>query len=78
MMETENSRANPDTQFDVDIMILDYLVCTAVNATLKARIAERHGQAHSWDVEGLLLLFDSRCHSSSEFSLRASLRSQLT
>ncbi|KAL2001251.1 hypothetical protein VTN02DRAFT_1982 [Thermoascus thermophilus] len=59
MMETEHNRANPDTQFDVDIMILDYFVCTAVNAMLKARIAERHGQAHSWDVEGLLLLFDT-------------------
>jgi len=79
MMEID-CRANPDTQFEVDIMILDYLVCAAINAILKARIAERHGKTHTWDVDGLLMLFDSKCQSPSAelfFSVLIR-RSQLT
>lgn len=40
-------------------MVLDYLVCNAINAILRSRIAERQGQAHSWDVAGLLSLSSS-------------------
>ena len=53
-------KADPAVQLDVDVMVLDYLVCNAINATLRSRIAERQGQLHSWDVLGFLSLSSSR------------------
>lgn len=52
-------KADPEVQSDVDTLILDYLLCNAINAILRSRIAERRGQVHSWDVTGFMSLFSS-------------------
>jgi hypothetical protein len=49
---------DPEVHFEIDIMILDYLLCSAINATLRTRIAERREQAHDWNADGSIALFD--------------------
>jgi hypothetical protein len=51
--------AEPDTQFEVDIMVLDYLCCKGIQATLRARIAERKEEQHQEDADCYISLFDS-------------------
>lgn len=41
----EARRADSDTQFDVDLMILDYLLYMATQALLEERKAEKEGSA---------------------------------
>jgi len=43
----EARRAAPDTQLDVDLMILDYLLYMATKALLEERQAEKEGSALS-------------------------------
>ncbi|TQB69900.1 hypothetical protein MPDQ_001261 [Monascus purpureus] len=80
---TSKYKADPATQPEVDVMVLDYLVCNAINAILRSRIAERQGQAHSWDVAGLLSLSSkfeyifSRTHAEAPFSQDLVIKLQL-
>ncbi|OJJ43332.1 hypothetical protein ASPZODRAFT_136175 [Penicilliopsis zonata CBS 506.65] len=49
-------QAQNDTQEAVDVMILDYLLCLALNALLRARIADRLERPHSLDAAGAISL----------------------
>ena len=44
------NKADPDTQTEVDTVVLDYLLCTAIETTISNRVAERQGQQTQWDV----------------------------
>lgn len=57
-METSGF-AESETQFEVDMMILDYLCCKGIQATLKARMAERKEEPHHEDADCYISLFDS-------------------
>ena len=48
-MTMDLNKADPDTQTDIDIMILDYLLCIAIETALSGRIAERQGHQFQWD-----------------------------
>lgn len=50
--------ARPETHFEVDMMILDYLCCKGIQATLRARIAERKDERHQEDADSYISLFD--------------------
>lgn len=51
-----NYSADENTRQEVDLMVLDYLVCEALNKLLNARIAERRRQNYNQDVEAPLCL----------------------
>lgn len=50
-MTMDSNKADPDIQTDVDILILDYLLCTTIETILSRRIAEREGDQRQWDID---------------------------
>lgn len=59
----ESDQANPGTQIEVDIMILDYLLCIAIDTALHGRAAKQQDQAESWDANWVL----NSVHSKSKY-----------
>lgn len=49
---------NPETSLEVDLMILDYFLCTTINAVLNEHIAQRSGHQTSGAYESLLGTFE--------------------
>ncbi|KAL1962810.1 hypothetical protein VTN77DRAFT_9179 [Rasamsonia byssochlamydoides] len=63
--------AKPETHFEVDMMILDYLCCKGIQAILRARIAERKEEQHKEDIDSCISLFDTfKCIASINHSRR--------
>ena len=50
----ESDQANPVTQTEVDIMILDYLLCIAIDTVLHGRAAKQQDQAESRGADWVL------------------------
>ena len=56
----DSNKADPDTQADVDILILDYLTCLTIETILSERISEREGHESQWDTGWLLNSVNSK------------------
>ncbi|RMJ23431.1 hypothetical protein PHISP_05711 [Aspergillus sp. HF37] len=50
----DTASADPDTQTDVNLLILDYLLCLAIEAVLSKRISEREGHQSQRDAGWLV------------------------
>ena len=56
----ESRTADPDTQLEVDLMILDYLLCVTIDLVLCAGKAKDEGQqTHDWELSWNLKTIDS-------------------
>lgn len=52
---------NPETRLETDIMILDYVLCRAIQGILTERMAQRNGHTTSDnDCESLIGIFDGQ------------------
>lgn len=56
----DTASADPDTQTDVNLLILDYLLCLAIEAVLSKRISEREGHQSQWDAGWLVNSVNSK------------------
>ena len=59
----ESDQANPVTQTEVDILILDYLLCIAIDTVLHGRAAKQQDQAESRGADWVL----NSVHSKSKY-----------
>lgn len=59
----EIDKADPETQRDVDIMILDYLICIRIRAMLCGRTAKPEDQTQSQDGWAFNSIYHCKCAS---------------
>lgn len=69
----DNDRAHPETSLDVDLMILDYFLCSSIRAVLHDRDAQRRDGIYSENTQRLLTTFTGKSYWTKEKKRRLSI-----